>query len=197
MKLYVSTSNAGKLRELQAAAVAFSLDIEPLPNLKAIAAPEETGKTFEENAIAKALYYSQFTHEAVLCDDSGLELDALYGAPGVFSARFAGPNATDQDNNNHLLSRLGNVAVRTARFVCVAAVARTRELLGTARGAVEGEILAAPRGHAGFGYDPLFLYPPLQKTFAELTPEEKLSVSHRGRAVRALLSGPLAASHLR
>lgn len=174
------------MKELEAAA-AGGLQLEPFPNLRAIAPPEETGRSFEENAILKAVYYSDRTGEATLCDDSGLEVDALYGEPGVYSARFAGEGATDEDNNNLLLSKLGNLAVRTARFVCVVALARAGKVLKTARGSVEGLVLPAPRGTSGFGYDPVFLYPPLNRSFGELSAGEKLSVSHRGRAVRALL----------
>lgn len=186
MRAYVSTTNSGKMRELQAAA-GPSLHLTPLPGLNTITPPEETGATFEENAVLKAIYYSGFTDEAVLCDDSGLEVDALYGAPGVYSARFAGEDATDEENNNLLLSRLGNQAVRTARFVCVVALAQGGRTIKTARGTVEGRIAAEPAGGGGFGYDPLFFYPPLNRTFAELSPEEKLGVSHRGCAVRALV----------
>lgn len=185
MLLYVCTTNPGKLRELKAAAES-SFEVASLPQLATVRVPEETGSTFEENAVLKARYYSQFTDDLVLSDDSGLEVDALYGAPGVFSARFAGDGATDEDNNNLLLSRLGNVAVRSARFRCVVAVARTGDLICTAHGVVEGEILAAPRGDRGFGYDPLFFYPPLHRSFGELEAEEKLLVSHRGLAMRAL-----------
>ena len=186
MLVYVCSSNPGKLKELEAAA-GDKLQLARFPNLSAITPPEETGTTFEANARLKALYYSRLTTEAVLCDDSGLEVDALYGRPGVYSARFAGEGATDQDNNNLLLSELGNLAVRTARFVSVVALARTGKVMQMARGSVEGVILAAPRGTNGFGYDPLFFYPPLNRSFAELSAGDKLSVSHRGRAMRALL----------
>ncbi len=186
MVVYICTSNSGKMKELETA-VEGRLQLKAFPNLSTIAPPEETGKTFEENAILKAVYYSSLTGEATLCDDSGLEVDALYGDPGVYSARFAGEGATDEDNNNLLLSKLGNVAVRTARFVCVVVLARAGKMLSTGRGSVDGRILPAPRGTGGFGYDPLFLYPPLNRSFAELSAEEKLSVSHRGRAVGSLL----------
>lgn len=187
--MYACTSNAGKLRELEAAA-GSGLEVRTLPRIQTIAPPEETGSSFEENAVLKALYYSDFTREAVLCDDSGLEVDALDGAPGIYSARFAGEQASHAENNQLLLRRLGKTAARAARFVCVVAVAKAGAVVGTARGTVEGEILFAPRGHQGFGYDPLFLYPPLQRSFAELTGEEKQSISHRGRAMRALLASP-------
>ena len=190
MLVFACTSNAGKLNELLAAVKKGGqtlFDLKVLPGLSSLVTPEETGATFEENAVLKAQYYSGFTDAAVLCDDSGIEVDALYGAPGVLSARYAGPGASDQDNNNLLLSTLSNAAVRTARFVCVVALARSGVVLQTARGSVEGEILPMPRGQGGFGYDPLFCYPPLRKSFAELAPNEKLAVSHRGQAMKALL----------
>ncbi len=191
MIIYACSTNPGKVREFLLAARASGLaelSIEPLPGLnRDILPPEENGTSFEENASAKAIYYSGFTPECVLADDSGLEVDALNGAPGVYSARYAGPAASDEDNNNLLLRDLGNESHREARFVCVLALARGRRLLTTAHGVVEGEILPAPRGSGGFGYDPLFFYAPLNRSFAELTAEEKFAVSHRGQALRSLL----------
>ena len=190
MIIYACSSNPAKLREFSLAAHssgARNISIQPLPGLKDIASPEETGKTFEENAILKAIYYSGFTSELIFADDSGIEVDALAGAPGVYSARFAGPNATDADNNHLLLERLGSSENRSGRFVCVIAVGHRGKLLQTFRGTVEGQILQELCGTGGFGYDPLFFYPPLQKTLAELTPEEKFSVSHRGNALRAMI----------
>ncbi len=190
MILYCATTNAGKLREFRLAARRFAagrFEIEALPGLATIPACEETGDTFEANAVAKALYYSRFTTELLFADDSGLAVDALGGAPGVLSARFAGPNATDEDNNRLLCERLRGVEDRTARFVCVIALARAGRILGTFHGAVEGRLLEAPRGRNGFGYDPLFFYPPFRRTLAEVSPEQKLSVSHRGRALNAML----------
>lgn len=186
MKIYICSSNRGKLQEILLAAKGTNFEIETLPNLENIAPPEETGRTFEENASLKALYYSRFTAEVVLADDSGLEVDALGGAPGVWSARYSGPDATDEANNSALLRNLGNTTARSARFVCVVALARADEILQTARGTIEGQILPAPQGTNGFGYDPLFFYPLLNRSFAELTPDEKLAVSHRGKALRAL-----------
>jgi XTP/dITP diphosphohydrolase len=186
MDIYVCSSNGGKLREILLAASGKNFSITPLPNLKNITPPEETGSTFEENASLKAVYYSRFTPEAVLADDSGLEVDALHGAPGVLSARYSGLNATDEDNNSLLLGNLRDTTARSARFVCVVALARAGKILSSARGSVEGEILVVPRGSSGFGYDPLFYYPPLERSFAELRSDEKLSVSHRGKALRTL-----------
>ena len=183
---YACSTNSGKLAEF---ALAAGLDarIRALPGIEAIRPPEESGKTFEENAVLKAVYYSQCAEEPVFADDSGLEVDALGGAPGVYSARFAGQNAAQAENNNLLLQRLKGKADRRARFVTALALAKAGALLGTSAGTVAGEILEAPRGENGFGYDPLFLYPPLGRTFAELLGAEKLEVSARGKALRALL----------
>jgi XTP/dITP diphosphohydrolase len=191
MILYACSMNPGKLREFALAARearVAGLRIEPLPELRRIAPPDETGSTFEENARLKAAYYSGFTRELVFADDSGIEIDALDGAPGVYSARYAGPDATDAENNALLLREMEGVGERTARFVCVIALAREGQVIETVRGSVEGEILHAPRGEGGFGYDPLFFYPPRGCAFAELRAEEKLAVSHRGHALRALFS---------
>jgi XTP/dITP diphosphohydrolase len=200
LRLYVATSNPGKLRDFRAAAEAHSLTIEPLPELRKITAPEENGLTFAANATLKAVYYSRFAPgEWVLADDSGLEVDALDGAPGVRSARFAAdagmvdsPDANDNTdvwNNMVLLQRLAVVplAQRTARYRCVLAAARDGVALHTAEGAVEGLILEAPRGTGGFGYDPLFYLSALGLTMAEIDLETKHTLSHRGRAIAALL----------
>jgi XTP/dITP diphosphohydrolase len=183
-RLYACSSNPGKLAEFALA----SSEILPLPGIRELAVPEESGATFEENAILKAVYYSRFTSELVFADDSGLEVDALAGAPGILSARFASPDATDVQNNDLLLERLANAEQRTARFVTVIALARSGELLHTSIGTVEGEILKAPRGANGFGYDPVFFYPPLGRSFAELPDPDKFAVSARGNALRALLA---------
>ena len=187
MKIYCATGNAGKLREFRLAAELLGIDIEPLADLKSIQAPEETGATFEENARLKAEYYSRFAPGPLFADDSGLEVDALAGEPGVRSARYAGPEATDQENNRMLLKRLGENLHRTGRFVCVVALAEGGEVRRTFRGEVEGEILREPRGPEGFGYDPLFYYPPFGCTFGEVDGPQKFDVSHRGKALRALL----------
>jgi XTP/dITP diphosphohydrolase len=187
MVLYLCSSNKAKLKELSLAAQGGSLEVLPLPGLREIPPPEETGSTFEENASEKALYYSQFTPELVVADDSGLEVDALNGAPGVFSARLAGPEAQDYENNALLLDLLSRQEERKARFVCAVVAAQQGRCLFTTRGEVEGEILTAPQGSNGFGYDPLFFYPPFGRSFAELTSDEKLRVSHRGKAMAALL----------
>lgn len=190
MTIYCATSNAGKLREFRLAAErcqASDIRIEPLPGLENIPPPVEAGQTFEDNAVAKAVYYSKFVGLPVFAEDSGLEVEALGGRPGVFSARYAGPAATDEENNRRLLHELRGVADRRARFVSVIALACRGRLLGTFRGEVEGVIAEEPRGHHGFGYDPIFYYPPYGCTLAEATPEQKLQVSHRGRAFEKLL----------
>ncbi|MGA2831802.1 MAG: non-canonical purine NTP pyrophosphatase [Terracidiphilus sp.] len=200
LHLYVATTSQGKLRDFRTAADAHSVLIEPLPELGEIPAPEEDGLTFAENATIKAVYYSRFAPgEWVLADDSGLEVDALDGAPGVRSARFAAdsgltdsPDANDNTdvwNNLVLLQRLAGIpsAQRTARYRCVLVAARDGVVLHTAEGAVEGLILDAPRGTGGFGYDPLFYLPALDRTMAELDLETKHTLSHRGRAIAALL----------
>jgi XTP/dITP diphosphohydrolase len=187
VKIYCATGNAGKLREFQLAGRLLAIDVEPLPGIKSITAPEETGATFEENARIKAVWYSQFAPGPLFADDSGLEVDALAGAPGVRSARYAGEDATDTANNQLLLTRLAGRAQRTGRFICVIALAENGIVRATFRGAVEGEILHEPRGPAGFGYDPLFYYPPFAASFGEVDDERKFSVSHRGHALRALL----------
>lgn len=161
--------------------------VEALPGLKSIPPCDETGATFEENAIQKALYYSKHCEGQLFVDDSGLEVDALGGAPGVFSARFAGPDATDAGNNLLLLERMQGITGRTARFVCVVALASKGKLIDTFRGTVEGQLLEAPRGVNGFGYDPLFFYPPFRRTFGEVPLERKMEVSHRSRALRAMV----------
>ncbi len=185
MILRCATSNPGKLREFQQAA--GDVAIEPVAGLADIPAPEETGATFEENAASKAVYYSRFTEDPVFADDSGLEVDALGGAPGVFSARFAGPEASDADNNRLLLERLEGLEQRSARFVCVIGLAQKGELLKTFRATVEGRIAGEPSGGNGFGYDPLFYYEPFGCTFGEASRERKQAVSHRGKAIEALL----------
>jgi len=191
MIVYACSSNRDKLDELTFAgrpSGLANLEIEPLPGLTHIRAPDENGTSFEANAMIKAEYYSAFTEELVLADDSGLEVAALHGAPGIHSLRYAGPNATDAANNDLLLRRLENQENRRARFVCSVALARAGRVLTTVQGSVEGEILKQPRGDRGFGYDPLFFYPPLARTFGELTRDQKFAVSHRGRALHKLFT---------
>jgi XTP/dITP diphosphohydrolase len=188
--LYCATTNPGKLREFRLAAERLGrgkFTIVQLPGIGAIEPPDETGQTFEENAIQKALYYSTHAPGPLFADDSGLEVDALGGAPGVLSARFAGAGASDEDNNRLVLERLGSAGERTGRFVCSIALAGKGRPVRTFRGVVEGLILEAPRGPNGFGYDPLFYYPPFGCSFGEVSGERKLTVSHRGRALGAMM----------
>ena len=185
MKVYCATSNPGKLREFQAA-LDGHVDVEPVPGLRDIAAPPETGATFEANAAEKTLYYSRFCDGIVFADDSGIEVDALGGAPGVYSARYAGPDATDEANNRLVLDRMRGIVNRAARFVCVIAAARGGELLATFRGEVEGVLAEEPRGSGGFVYDPLFHYAPFGCTFGEVPLDRKMQVSHRSRALAKL-----------
>jgi XTP/dITP diphosphohydrolase len=199
MSVFIATSNSGKLRDF-AAAAGSRTEIHAMPHLGSLPPIDEDGLTFEANARKKAEHYSRYAAgELVLADDSGLEVEALRGAPGVRSARYAADAGTlpanssardvDAANNTYLLRQLStpNAQNRNARFVCVLAVARDGHTLRTFEGAVRGVILAAPRGNGGFGYDPLFLVPHFDKTLAELSPEEKAQVSHRGAAFRKFL----------
>lgn len=200
LTLYAATTNPGKLRDFAVAAQDSGIRVEPLPGLHAMPAPEENETTFAGNARLKAEYYSALAAEQaplVLADDSGLEVDALGGAPGVRSARYAQDAgyvprgrdelSVDRRNNLYLLEKMRGITRRTAGYHCVLAVGRAGQVLFTGNGNVEGEILTAPRGSGGFGYDPLFWIPELQRTMAEISLEEKHALSHRGRAFRALL----------
>ena len=191
LRLLCSTSNPGKAREF-ALAAGERVTIEPLAGFRDIPPCVEDGATFAENAIIKARHYGAHTAGLLFADDSGLEVDALGGAPGVFSARFSGPGATDASNNRLLLERLLGVDDRRARFVCAIAVVDGGRLVGVYHGSVEGTILEAPRGSGGFGYDPLFYYQPFGCTFGEVEGERKFGVSHRGQALRAMLHALLA-----
>lgn len=186
-KVVAGTRNVGKIKEIKLALAECPFLVEGLPE-KGIPDVEETGVTFEENAILKARQYCKSVGEYCLADDSGLEVDALGGAPGVYSARYSGENASDVDNNQKLLLALQNVppAKRTARFRSVLALAGPDGSLILADGVCEGIILEEARGKGGFGYDPLFFMPNLGKTLAEMTVEEKNQISHRGNALTAL-----------
>jgi XTP/dITP diphosphohydrolase len=185
LRLFCATTNNGKLREFRLA-LENQFEIVTLPGLAGIPPCAETGATFEENAVQKALYYSKLCDEYLFVDDSGLEVDALDGAPGVYSARFAGPDATDAANNRLLIERMQGVLDRTARFVCVVALGRKGQLIRTFRGEVAGRLVDEPRGANGFGYDPLFFYPPFGSTFGEAPLERKMEVSHRAMALRGM-----------
>jgi len=182
--IYCATSNPGKLREFQLAAPDF--DLRQLPN--PVAPPDEVGTTFEENAIGKGEYYGGFVDGYLFADDSGLAVDALGGAPGVHSARYAGPDATDASNNALLLERIRGHVDRSARFVCVIALVHDGTLVKTFRGAVEGRIIDEARGSGGFGYDPLFYCPTFGCTFGEAAIEQKMQVSHRAQALAAMFT---------
>ncbi len=196
-KILIATSNPGKLRDFAGAAVRHGVEVAGIPGFSSLPAVVEDGLTFEANARKKAEAYSRYVPgETVVADDSGLEIDTLHGAPGVHSARYAAEqpdqadaNTDDHANNARVLRELKGVppSQRTGRFVCVLAAAREGKTLATFRGVCEGIILDAPRGTNGFGYDPLFYFPEIKKTFAELSPEEKATYSHRGAAFRKLL----------
>lgn len=187
--LYLASSNPGKLRELGALAAAESFHLEALPGYAGLPPFPENEPSFALNALEKALHYSRLCEGLIVADDSGLVVEALGSRPGPHSARYAGPQATDADNNQKLLEELRGFpdAKRAARYVCVLALAEKDRLLAILSDSCAGRILAAPRGAGGFGYDPLFFFPPLGKTMAELDVGEKNQHSHRGKAFRALL----------
>jgi XTP/dITP diphosphohydrolase len=192
-KLLVATLNPGKVREIQQFMTGLSLEVLGLDSLPKVDPCIEDGMTFEANATIKAVYYSQFTPTLTMADDSGLVVDALGGEPGVHSARYLTCSATDEERYRAILEHLHQMPElqRTARFICCIALASQKRLLATFHGTVEGLINHAPRGQNGFGYDPIFLIPDLGKTMAELEPAEKLSISHRGRALRKMAEGLL------
>jgi XTP/dITP diphosphohydrolase len=201
-KILIATSNPGKLRDFAGVALQQGVQIAGIPSFSSLPTVVEDGLTFEANARKKAEEYSlHVPGELVVADDSGLEIDALSGAPGIYSARYAAPdlhnkepheadtNTDDEANNARVLRELKDVpaAERTGRFICVLAVARDGKALAAFRGTAEGIILDAPLGTNGFGYDPLFFFPQIGKTFAELSAQEKSGYSHRGKAFRAFL----------
>ena len=199
VKLFLASSNPGKLAEYRALveedayakdAWAPRVEIDLLPGFDSLPSFEENAPTFAENAAGKALHYSRLAAGVVFADDSGLVVPALGGAPGVLSARYAGPGATNAQRIAKLLGELrGKIgSERAAYFVCAIAVAQKGRATAIVTARVDGEILEEPRGGGGFGYDPVFYFPALRKTFAELLPSEKNSISHRGKAFRKLLS---------
>jgi XTP/dITP diphosphohydrolase len=193
-KLFLASSNPGKLGEFRAlvptAAPSAQVELELLPGFDSLPSFEENAPTFAENALGKALHYSRLREGFVFADDSGLVVPALGGAPGVHSARYAGPSATSAERIGKLLGELRGKtgSHRAAHFVCAIALAKQGHAIAVVTDRVDGELLDAPRGSAGFGYDPVFYFPPLKKTFAELTAEEKNQHSHRGKAFRKLLA---------
>jgi XTP/dITP diphosphohydrolase len=188
-KLFLASSNIGKLREYLELARGSGVTIELLPRFGEFPSFEESAPTFAENSVGKALHYSRFADEAVLADDSGLVVPVLDGAPGVFSARYAGPGASDADRLQKLLREMRGKegAERRARFVCVTAVARAGRAIAVVSDLARGVITEEPRGDGGFGYDPIFLFEQLGRTYAELTPAEKNAYSHRGKSFSKLL----------
>jgi XTP/dITP diphosphohydrolase len=204
MRLLVATTNPGKVREIRALLADTPVELATLDDLPPIVPPEETGITFAENARLKARYYAQATGRLTVAEDSGLEIDALVGAPGVESARFGGADLSYPGKFALIYDQLERAGVRfarpsgdadvgdssaqpTARFVCTLAVAEGEQILFEASGTVEGEIAPAPHGAGGFGYDPIFFYPPFSCTLADAG-DRKASVSHRGKAFRHLRS---------
>jgi XTP/dITP diphosphohydrolase len=189
MQLLLATRNAHKTREFREL-LGPGFDVIDLSSFPEIAISEETGQTFEENAASKALAASQDRHLLVIADDSGLEVDALGGAPGIYSARYASENANDAENVDQLLCELRTRNVdckkRSARFRCVIALAKNGKLRGTFEGMVEGTIVDPPRGTGGFGYDPVFQPDGFEETFAEMASELKNKISHRAKAIAAV-----------
>jgi XTP/dITP diphosphohydrolase len=199
VRLFLASSNPGKLAEYRALARAAGLsspggqaaiELELLPGFKSLAAFDENAPTFAENATGKALHYSRFSDGLIFADDSGLVVPGLGGAPGVLSARYAGPCASSAERNAKLLRELSGKSgpERAAYFVCAIALAERGRAKAIVTARVDGEILGAPRGHRGFGYDPVFYVSQLGKGFAEISAEEKNEYSHRGRAFRELLA---------
>jgi len=188
-KLVLASGNPGKLKEYQVLAAGHTLQLELFPGFATLPEFAEDAPTFAENAAGKAIYYSRHCPEFVFADDSGLVVPALGGAPGVLSARYAELGASSEQRNIKLLAEMRGKkgAERVAFFVCVIAVAQQGRCVTVVSGKVDGEILEAPRGAGGFGYDPVFYFPPLGKSFAELNAEEKNQHSHRGNAFRRLM----------
>ncbi len=187
-RLLVATTNPHKLREIRGVLAGADVELIGLDALPPIAEPDETGHTFQENARLKARYYAEASGMLTVAEDSGLVIDALDGEPGVRSARFLRHNATYPERFEAIVRRLAARPdrSRTARFVCALAVVSDRGVVFETTGTVDGEIVTERRGNAGFGYDPIFYYPPYRATLAEVTEDEKLQISHRGHAFRAL-----------
>ena len=186
MRLLLATTNPGKIREIRGILLRAPVELVTLDTLPPITEPEETGQTFAENARLKALYYHEATGLPTVGEDSGLEIDALGGVPGVQSARWEGTDYGVKFRRIYERLQERGVAGSPARFVCAVAFANDGRIEYEVEGTVEGEIAPEPRGSNGFGYDPIFLYPPLGRTLAEVTDEVKASLSHRGGAFRAL-----------
>jgi XTP/dITP diphosphohydrolase len=184
IQIFLASSNPGKLREYRVLAGDSPIEVELLPNFSEIPVFEETAPTFAENSAGKAMHYSRFATGIVLADDSGLVVPALGGAPGVLSARYAGPDASDAERVQKLLCEMRELegAARRARFVCITSLAQSGCPLAVLSDSAEGFITREPKGAGGFGYDPIFFFPQLGRTYAEITREEKNQYSHRGKA---------------
>ena len=187
-RLLLATTNQGKAREIETYLEDLNIEIISLKELGQSESFSETGTTFDENARGKSLFFSMNWEDLTLAEDSGLEIEVLNGEPGVLSARYSGEQATDEKNNRKVLERMEEVPSekRQARFVSCMVLSQKGKIITEIKESVEGVITFEKKGTHGFGYDPLFYYPPLQKTFAELLPEEKNKVSHRGRALKKL-----------
>jgi XTP/dITP diphosphohydrolase len=188
MILVLATTNAGKLREIRHVLDGLDVELRTLADYPPVREPDETGSTFAENARLKALYYAAVTAELTVAEDSGLVIDALGGEPGIHSARYLGADVPYAERFAHIFRELEARGERTsaARFVCSLSLARGSKILFEADGRVEGRIADAPHGTNGFGYDPIFFYPPYGKTLAEVDNDQKLAVAHRGVAFRQL-----------
>jgi XTP/dITP diphosphohydrolase len=186
--LLVATTNPNKVKEIRRVLDGLDVDVLTLAGWPDLVAPAETGRTFDENARLKATYYASATGQLTVAEDSGLEIDALGGVPGVESARYAGEATAYPEKFARLYAALDRTGSRnsTARFVCALALASPEAILFEARGTVEGQVAREPAGDGGFGYDPFFFYPPYGRTLGEVSPEQKLAVSHRGKAFRQL-----------
>lgn len=187
-KILLATTNQGKVREIKSYLADLPLEILSLKDFHFKSNFQEKAKSFLENALAKSLFYSEQSEILTLAEDSGLEIENLGGAPGVFSARFSDPQATDEKNIQKVLNLMRGIPFdkRKAQFVCYLVLSQKGEIIKEVKGQVRGFITFKKRGHCGFGYDPIFYYPPFKRTFAELEPEEKNKVSHRGRALRKM-----------
>jgi len=188
--VFLATSNPGKLREYSVLAEEFAVELALLPDFSEIPSFEESALTFAENAAGKAQYFSKYSSGIILADDSGLVVPALGGAPGIYSARYAGPNATDGDRVRKLLSEMEGKegSERRARFVCVTAIAQRGRVNAIVSDFAEGTLTKEPRGSDGFGYDPIFFFEQLGRTYAEISRQEKNQHSHRGKAFRKALA---------
>ena len=187
-RLLVATTNPNKVKEIRRVLDGADVEVITLDGWPDLAAPEEIGRTFEDNARLKATYYARATGQLTVAEDSGIEIDALDGVPGVESARYAGEETSYPEKFARLYAALARTGTRdsAARFVCALAMASPDAILFEARGVIEGRVAQEPAGSGGFGYDPFFFYPPYGRTLGQVSPEEKLAVSHRGQAFRKL-----------